>query len=86
MLKDRISWNQSFCLFQSRVLKPIHFFKEKSMFEAEIKNIKVLDFDTVSSCKPDLVFQGTCTITTTEGQHLNMTKNGQIMSRIMSKT
>lgn len=58
MLKDRISWNQSFSVFQSNALKPIHFFKSQSLFEEEIKRIKVPDFDIILKCKPDLIYKG----------------------------
>jgi hypothetical protein len=33
LLKDKISWNQSFSLFQSSALKPIHYFKSQIIFE-----------------------------------------------------
>lgn len=32
LLKDKVAWNQSFSVFQSGALKPIHFFKSQVIF------------------------------------------------------
>lgn len=58
MLKDKVAWNQSFCLFQSNSLKPVHFFKSENKYEAFVKKIKVMELDSVLLCKPDLVYKG----------------------------
>lgn len=78
MLKDKIAWNESFCVYQSSALKPIHFFKSQSLFEMEMKKIKVLDFDSVLSCKPDLVYKCLNIVGTRDAVEKNQQFNQQI--------